>query len=118
MDINKSIKIPKMLIHSFVENSIKHGIRHIDDRGIIKISVINGSSNYQIKVTDNGIGREKAKELSKFSTGKGLEIVDQILQLYYTLEKNKITYKTLDLVDDLNNPIGTEVIINIPILTF
>jgi two-component sensor histidine kinase len=115
--INKSIKIPKMLVHSFIENSIKHGIRHISYRGKIKISVINGSSNYQIKVTDNGIGRKKAKELSKFSTGKGLEIVDQILQLYFTLEKNKITYKTIDLMDEFNNPKGTEVIINIPIFT-
>ncbi len=115
-DINGEVKIPKMLIHTFVENSIKHGIKHLEGNGNILISVSNGLDLYTIKITDNGIGRNKSKEFSTFSTGKGLEILNQILDLYYNLEKVKIIYKIKDLESEDTKSSGTEVLINIPIL--
>ncbi len=113
--INGKVKIPKMLIHTFVENAIKHGIKHLEERGKLEVSISNGNAEYEIKIIDNGIGREKAKEINTFGTGKGLEIMNQILDLYYTLEKIRITYKIKDLTNQQNESLGTEVLIKIPI---
>ncbi len=113
--VNNQIKIPKMLIHTFVENAIKHGLRHLEDNGELNITIKPNSNAYNISICDNGIGRKKAKDFSTFSTGKGLNIMDQILELYFSLEKVKITYVTKDHLDKGNNPLGTEVRITIPI---
>ena len=113
--INGEIKIPKMLIHTFVENSIKHGIKHLQGKGEIVVSISNSKNLYKIRITDNGIGRKKAKEIHSFGTGRGLEILNQILDLYFTLEKLRITYEFTDMENKENNTTGTEVLIKIPI---
>ncbi|MCF6268177.1 MAG: histidine kinase [Melioribacteraceae bacterium] len=113
--VNQKNKIPKTLIHTFVENAIKHGLRHLEVKGELNISIRKSNPDYIICIRDNGIGRAKAKELSIISTGKGLSIMNQILELYLNLEKVQITYKIIDLFDNENNSIGTEVCIDIPI---
>jgi len=113
--IDRDIKIPKMLLHTFVENSVKHGVSHLDKDGEITIKIEKNKSAYIICVNDNGVGREKAKELSIYSTHKGFNILDQILDLYYSLMNIRITYKIDDLFDNEGKPRGTEVCIAIPI---
>jgi sensor histidine kinase YesM len=109
------LKFLKWLIHTFVENAVKHGINHLENKGEIQIKIENNKSDYIIYVCDNGIGREKAKELSVYSTGKGLGILEQILDLYYSLMKVRITYEIKDIFDDTDKLRGTEVCIKIPI---
>ncbi len=113
--INTDIKIPKMLIHTFVENTIKHGLRHLEKDGELVISVTNQSNKYLVTVRDNGIGREKAKKVELKNTGKGLNILGQILDLYESLMKVRITYYISDLIDKNEKTSGTEVLIKIPV---
>jgi len=113
--VDSGMLIPKMLIYTFVENAIKHGIRHLSGEGIIKIQISRNEEDYTILISDNGIGREMAGKTAVFSTGKGLKILDQILDLYQNLAAIKITYSLRDLYDSQNNPSGTEVIINVPL---
>ena len=113
--INKSLEIPKMLIHTFVENSIKHGIRHLDKSGMIKIEVERVRNNYIVNIRDNGIGRVKAKEMVSFGAHMGLKILDQILNYYFELKKIRIIYKITDLYHKLT-PEGTSVKIIIPLV--
>ena len=113
-NVNQENKVPKMLLHTFVENAIKHGIRHLETKGELNISLEASSKNYIFTITDNGVGRIKAKEYSKFSTGKGLKILDQMLGLYLKLEGVKIKYDIIDLYDHFGNPEGTKVVINVP----
>jgi len=114
--VNRNLKIPKTLIHTFAENAVKHGINHSGEKGIVQIEVFDERADYKICIRDNGIGRKKAKEFSAESTGKGLKIFDEILELYFNLMKIKITYKIIDLSDNESNPAGTEVCIKIPIV--
>ncbi len=114
-EIDLQFLIPKMLVHTFVENAIKHGIRHLKEEGIIRISVAKNSHHCEITIEDNGIGRENAANLSKESTGQGLRIMDEILQLYLSLKKNKISYKIKDLSDGSGESSGTRVNISIPL---
>ncbi|MCD4745822.1 MAG: histidine kinase [Bacteroidales bacterium] len=113
-----SIEIPKMLLHTFAENAIKHGIKHLKGKGNIKISIGYDRKFYYIQIEDNGVGRIKAAKYSGLSTGKGLKILDDMMKLYYELKKVKITFEITDLFDDLNNPKGTLVNITIPVEKF
>ncbi|MCK4663591.1 MAG: histidine kinase [Bacteroidales bacterium] len=112
-DIDTDFKIPKMLIHTFVENAIKHGLKHLKSNGKLEIIINKNENKYVINIKDNGIGRKKAKELSVFSTGRGMKILDQIIELYYNLQNIKINYEITDLYDNFNNPKGTEVLIEV-----
>jgi len=113
-NVDKQILVPKMLIHIFVENAIKHGLKHLDTDGELFIDGVQKNGSIHISITDNGIGRAKAKEYGSFSTGKGLSIMDQILEHYYSLQKAKISYKINDLYKN-NNASGTEIKIRIPV---
>ncbi len=105
---------PKRLVHTFAENAIKHGLRHLEKDGklFIRVYPLNGNSN--ILIRDNGIGREEAKKIELDNTSKGLGILQQILDLYYLLMNKKIVYTVNDLVDDNKKAGGTEVLIEIP----
>ena len=111
--------IPKMLIHTFVENAVKHGLKHLHGSGYIKIDVSFNDEDIIIKVTDNGVGRIKAREYEKSagkeSTGRGLKILDNILKLYANDRKIKIEYTVTDLYE-ADRAKGTEVVIIIPLL--
>ncbi|MCL4377575.1 MAG: histidine kinase [Actinobacteria bacterium] len=113
--LDMKIKIPKMIIYTFVENAIKHGIRHLEKDGKIFISVRNNFGEYKIVISDNGVGRQRAGEIEYGNTGKGLFILDQILDQYFNLMKVKITYEIKDVFNNSRNETGTEVKINIPV---
>ncbi len=108
------MEVPKMLIHSFVENAVKHGIKHLKEKGHITIRFKTIKKQLEIILSDNGIGREKAKQYSSMSTGKGLQIVNDALNLYFKLKKVKIVYEISDLYNNNGEPAGTKVKINVP----
>ncbi len=110
------MEVPKMLIHSFVENAVKHGIKHLKEKGHITIRFKTTKNQLEIFVSDDGIGREKAKQYSLMSTGRGLQIVNDALNLYFELKKVKIVYEISDLYKDNGQPGGTEVKITVPLL--
>ena len=107
-EVDQTVKIPRMLIHTFIENAIKHGIKNLEADGMIDIAGRKKGNLITINIIDNGIGRKKANELNEYSTGKGLRIIDQIINLYYKLENKKISYEIKD-----GNDKGTEVIITL-----
>lgn len=115
-NVKLDYKIPKMLIHTFVENAIKHGLRHKKAHGVLKIEMVAAQQHYTIKISDNGVGRQKGSESAVNSTRKGLGILQQILETYFTLTKIKIDYTIIDLKDDKAHLDGTAVIINVPLL--
>ena len=57
----KSILIPPMLFQPYLENAIKHGIRHLpSSTGLIIIKVKRIGKNVVCTITDNGVGVQKA----------------------------------------------------------
>lgn len=49
-------KIPALTVQPLVENSIKYGVRGMEEDGEIKISTYETSDSYIVKVDDNGVG--------------------------------------------------------------
>jgi len=111
-EVDYSTIIPRMIIQTFVENAIKHGLMHLDNGGLLKIRIRKEKKLLLIKIEDNGIGRKKAKEISLGSTGKGLRIIEQIVFLYKKLQGKEIKYKVNDLFKD-KIAVGTKVTIEI-----
>jgi LytS/YehU family sensor histidine kinase len=112
--VNVLDPIPRMLIETHVENALKHGLVHSDKKGLIEINISREGRTLKIEITDNGIGREKAKEYARNSTKIGLKVSEQFYTLINKYNKEKITREIIDLYDADGNPAGTKVIIRIP----
>jgi two-component sensor histidine kinase len=99
-EVSQEIIIPKMLIFTFVENALKHGLRAMETGGFIAISGAKEDGQIILQVTDNGIGRQAAKEYLKenpsYSTGKGLELLEKLVEQMNRVGKGKITWEMKD----------------------
>lgn len=88
--INKTLKIPPLLIQPFVENAILHGLRHkTEGLGLVKVVFMPENNFIRVAIDDNGIGRQKAQQLqlSKSSThiSRGIQVtLDRIKTLEMT----------------------------------
>ncbi|MDW3192658.1 MAG: histidine kinase [Cytophagales bacterium] len=90
--------IPKMLVQTHLENAVKHGVFHLQDRkGQIIVHAKRKAGEIIIVISDNGIGREKAREIGSESTGKGIGITEEIIKIYNALERANIHQQILDL---------------------
>ncbi|MFH1120846.1 MAG: histidine kinase [Bacteroidota bacterium] len=114
-DVDLSLEIPKMVIQTYVENAIKHGLAPRQGNGEIRINAMLESETLVLKVTDNGVGRKQAKESSFQSTGKGRYIMKQYFELFNKVNKTKMTDLIIDLYDDQGEAAGTEVMVTIPL---
>lgn len=96
--VDFKIPVPKMLIHIFVENAIKHGIYRKPENGRIDISISKNGNQTKIIVEDNGIGRQKAKEFSDGRKGKGMLILQNYLRIFKDQYKTEITFDHSDVI--------------------
>jgi len=106
-DVNMGIEIPKMAIQSYVENAIKHGLRHRASGGTLKIELSVNDSVLIISISDNGIGRTEAGKLGSDSTGKGNQVLEEYFGLFQKITGQKVHSETEDLFDKTGNPAGT-----------
>ena len=108
--VDQNLLIPKMLIHTHVENAIKHGLLPKSEGGSIWVTAEQSGKGVRIIIRDNGMGRNTAKTVNNSdSHGKGLKILDQLIDLFYQLYQIRITQEFIDLKDPSGNSTGTEV---------
>jgi PAS domain S-box-containing protein len=116
----EGLLIPAMLAQPFIENSIEHGLQHLEDKGKVKISFVKVKNSVVFKVVDNGIGREASYKIQEKIQHKDTSLSTQLFkERLYTLNKfsgKKITYNIVDLKDDAGVAKGTMVIINLPLI--
>jgi hypothetical protein len=108
----EDVKIPHSLLYTFVENAIKHGLAAKEADRILEIDISKKRKNIAIEISDNGIGRIRSKELKTSGTGKGMEIVQNIISSYNKLYNQGITFIVKDSIE-LHG--GTKVLIFIRI---
>lgn len=110
--------IPSFLLQPFVENAIKHGLLHQSKDKKLAIRFIKISHQMlQCEIEDNGIGRVASNAIiakrkhQSFATKASQNRLDLLNQS----TKNKIDLQIIDLYDPENNPLGTKVVIQIPL---
>jgi len=97
------VLIPPMLIQPLIENSIMHGIRHLDGEGTIIVE-FKKENDHQFRciVEDNGIGRAKSSEIystqKKTHNSKSTDITEERIKLLNSSSGNasiKLLYTDL-----------------------
>lgn len=116
--------VPTMIIQPYVENAIEHGIR-MKKSGLIKVDFLLKDENTILCVVeDNGIGREKARQLQETNPNYrnhrslGTKITQERLEI---LLKSKNRIENAVTIIDLKNEVtgkatGTKVEVLIPIM--
>ncbi len=116
--IDYDMGIPPMLIQPHVENAILHGLKPRSAAGgKLWISFEReGDHALVVKVRDNGIGREKSRELNRNKRHRSMatQINRDRLALLGKAYRSKVELKISDLYDSNQRAIGTEVYLRLP----
>ncbi len=115
-DLNKQIEIPPMLIQPFVENAVWHGLRYKAEKGVLLVDVAAEEDHILVTVQDNGIGRDRSKELKTKNQNQyrstGLRNAQERIQLINQLYGKSYELSVEDAYED--GDVGTLVQIKIP----
>ena len=113
-DVDTQKMMPSMILQTFCENAIKHGLRPKEDGGKVEINIYTESDFVVLAVEDDGIGREQAKLLKTEGTKIGLKIVQQQLDIFNKNKRKKAYLKIIDLLNEASQPSGTRFELYIP----
>ncbi len=115
----EELTIPPMMLQPFVENAIIHGVAHLKERGIVTVHFAQKFNTLECSITDNGIGREKAKELKSQvehqHKSAALEVTQERLDILNKDIKGQKSLEIIDLADADGNATGTKVAVRLPI---
>jgi len=114
-DLNPiSIGVPPMVIQPFVENAIWQGLLHKESEGKIEIKVDRMNGGLKYIITDNGVGRKQASEMSSKAADEdkasGMKVNSDRLTML-NRESNITSVETIDLENQQGQPLGTQVIV-------
>lgn len=114
-----AVEIPSMLIQPYVENAIKHGLMHKTEYGSLSIDISLNENVLICVVEDDGIGREKSKEINKWRENAhnsiGMEVTRERLEILNVTYNRNFNVEVIDLFEEDAEAAGTKVIIYIPV---
>ncbi len=109
----EEMQVPPMLCQPFIENALEHGIKHKTEPGRIDISFFLQERNLVVQITDNGVGRERAKEIeaARQSTHRSMStsITTDRLKILNKKTGKGIHFEITDLKDLDGQSAGTRV---------
>jgi LytS/YehU family sensor histidine kinase len=115
-----SVEVPPLIIQPYVENAIWHGLLHKETGGHLSVRVsLVDDTLLKCVIEDNGIGREKAKELkSKTATSRkslGMQLTENRLSLLNKHAELNASVEIIDMSNGHGESTGTKVILKIPV---
>lgn len=114
---NDQFKIPSLLLQPFVENAVKHGLLHKKGVKKLEITFQMKNENFQILISDNGIGRKKSMELNaiKNATHKSFatQATENRVSLLNEYSARNISIQYIDMQNEAEKALGTTVIVTI-----
>lgn len=113
-----NIEIPPLIIQPYVENAIWHGLLHKEAGGHLAVKISTLDEMLICEITDNGIGREKAKAFKSQNAptrkSVGMKLTEERLSIAGEGFAQAGSQKVIDLYDDQGQPCGTKVVLTIP----
>lgn len=109
-------RIPPMIIQPYVENAIWHGLLHKSEKGKVSVSLDMRSKDIlEVRITDNGIGRERAQELKSKASNQNKSYGIKITRDRLLMNNELNDVQVLDELDGKGDAAGTTVILTIKI---
>jgi hypothetical protein len=114
-DVDRSVQLPNMILHTYCENAVKHGLMPRKSGGLLTIRVTQHERHVCVSVEDNGVGRDYARcNPHLHSTKQGLSILNRQIEIYNRFNREKIRRQVDDLM--LNGePEGTRFTVEVPL---
>lgn len=114
----EQVGIPPMLAQPFLENALEHGIKPLNNKGRIDVLFRPEKNGIMLNITDNGIGRIKATELTTESDRQSLatQITQERIAVLNQQHKAKIDFIIEDVVDSAHQIAGTRVTFHLPLI--
>ncbi len=109
-----SYHVPKLMIQTFVENAISHGLMHKKDDCRLKLTIGEDNKHIIVEIDDNGIGRFESGKLQRNHVGHGNKILENFMEVYNKINKTKFIFTTTDLFTGDGKARGTLVGLWIP----
>ena len=109
--------LPPMLIQPFVENAIKHGLKHLDgSEGKLEVHFKAENDHLVCEVTDNGVGRQKSAELNQNKGNQSLatSITQERIDLLTKSLGAPVKLEIIDLKTEKGAAAGTKAVISFP----
>ena len=108
------VTIPAMILQPILENSIIHGLGHRSSTGgLLNLVFEEEGTNINVSIVDNGVGRERSREINsrRYNKPKSLStsITQERIQIFNNFKDEKIDILYQDLYDGDNNGAGTHV---------
>ncbi|MFY7910952.1 MAG: sensor histidine kinase [Emticicia sp.] len=120
-DVNQFMDIPTMILQPFIENAINHGLRYKETKGNLYINFYNQGKFLVCRIEDDGVGRERAKQIQAKSRkgyqSQGLKITEERLRTFNMIADSDIRFSITDRLDsseELINDVGTLIEIKFP----
>jgi len=108
--VDKSVLLPNMILHTYCENAVKHGLMSLKSGGLLTIDVSQHDNFVRVSVEDNGVGRAAAAQNTHIhSTKQGLAILNRQIEIYNRFNKEKINQH----IEDLEK--GTRFTVEVPV---
>ncbi|MDC9723442.1 MAG: histidine kinase [Urechidicola sp.] len=110
----EDIKVPPLFLQPFIENSIWHGLTHVEGDKRISLTISKEGDNIICEIIDNGIGIDTAREHSHKKVDRrkffGTQATENRIQLLY--KKANVDIDVVDISDETST--GTKVKITFP----
>ncbi|MFA6922824.1 MAG: tetratricopeptide repeat protein [Bacteroidales bacterium] len=112
----EAMLIPPLLLQPIVENAILHGIFPKKTKGKIDITLeLNGNNKITCKIEDDGVGRNYKLKSNSYES-IGMKVTAERLRIINHANKKEMQLHVFDIKDENNNPEGTRVEFNLPVL--
>lgn len=112
------VYVPSLMLQPFAENAVKHGLMHKKGHKEVLIQFEKEAEGLKVIIDDNGIGRVNSMEINKRSKNKPFSFatvaLNERMNLFNSLYKQKITCRIIDKADEMQQPLGTRVELLIP----
>ena len=114
-EVDENVELPNMILHTYCENAVKHGLIPRKSGGLLIIHVTQHEQIVCVNVEDNGIGRAAAAQnTSTRSSKQGLSILNRQIEIYNKFNRTKINQQVEDLFND-NVVCGTRFTVEVPV---
>ncbi len=112
--------MPPLLMQPYVENAILHGLNPLSYKGKLSIHLSIKDNFLVCVIEDNGIGRDKAREITHSIPGKkhkslGMKITEDRLRILNDLNNSTLSVNIIDLKDEKGMALGTRVELFVPL---